>query len=67
MLGEEDESDWSAAERLQDLYSCHVCLNHIAQVYVKGIMGGRREDLFDHTDLCPGLYIFCESPHLQVY
>lgn len=46
-LGEEDESDWSAAERLQDLYSCHVCLNHIAQVYVKGIMGGRREDLFD--------------------
>lgn len=46
-LGEADEADWSAAERLKDLYSCHVCVNHIAQVYVKGIMPGRREDLFD--------------------
>lgn len=46
-LGEADEADWSAAERLKDLYSCHACVSHIAQVYAKGIMPGRREDLFD--------------------
>lgn len=46
-LGERDEDDWSAAEALADLYSCNTCVNHIAQVYVKGIMQGREEGLFD--------------------
>lgn len=46
-LSEKDEGDWSAAERLLDLYSCHSCVIHIAQVYVKGIMPGREEKLFD--------------------
>lgn len=34
----EEDVEWSAAENLKDLYSCHTCVMHIAQVYVKGIM-----------------------------
>ena len=34
-----DVADISAAEKLRDLYTCRVCANHIAQVYVRGIMG----------------------------
>ena len=34
-----DIADISAAEKLRDLYPCRVCANHIAQVYVRGIMG----------------------------
>lgn len=48
-LTEVDEADWSAAEDLLDLYSCHSCVIHIAQVYVKGIMSERREKTFDLT------------------
>lgn len=33
-----DEENISKAEELKDLYTCRVCANHIAQVYVKGIM-----------------------------
>lgn len=46
-LGERDEDDWSAAQKLADLYSCSTCVNHIAQVYVKGIMQGREDGVFD--------------------
>lgn len=46
-LGERDEHEWSAAECLEDLYLCHTCVIHIAQVYVKGIMPGRADNLFD--------------------
>jgi len=46
-LSEEDEDRWSAAKKLTDLYSCHTCVMHIAQVYVKGIMLGRENNLFD--------------------
>lgn len=46
-LGEKDEAKWSAAENLRDLYSCHTCVMHIAQVYVKGIMLGRDNTVFD--------------------
>ncbi len=39
VIKEADNSDISAAEHdLTDLYDCRVCANHIAQVYVKGIM-----------------------------
>ena len=46
----------SAAEKLRDLYTCRVCANHIAQVYVRGIMGaqelidekGQRVLIFNH-------------------
>lgn len=44
---EKDEDDWSAAENLRDLYSCHTCVMHIAQVYVKGIILGRENKVFD--------------------
>ena len=46
-LSENDENDWSAAEKLLDLYSCRTCVMHIAQVYVKGIMPGHKDNLFD--------------------
>ncbi|MDQ0058947.1 rhodanese-like domain-containing protein [Paenibacillus harenae] len=46
-FGERDEYEWSAAENLKDLYSCHTCVMHIAQMYVKGIMLGRDHNLFD--------------------
>lgn len=46
-LKERDESKWSAAGDLRDLYTCHTCVIHIAQVYVKGIMLGRDNDVFD--------------------
>lgn len=36
--GEADEEQIEAALRLKDLYTCRACVNHIAQVYVKGIM-----------------------------
>lgn len=37
-MGEEDEESVEAAMRLKDLYTCRTCVNHIAQIYVKGIM-----------------------------
>lgn len=46
-FGERDEYEWSAAEHLRDLYSCHTCVLHIAQMYVKGIMLAREHNLFD--------------------
>lgn len=36
---EADEPDISAAYRLMDLLDCHRCVQHVAQVYIKGIMG----------------------------
>ena len=46
-FGERDEDEWSAAEYLRDLYLCHTCVMHIAQVVVKGIMTGRENNVFD--------------------
>lgn len=37
-LHEADEEHWHGAEKLKDLYDCHTCVNHVAQVYAKGIM-----------------------------
>lgn len=44
-----DEEDIKEAYILKDLFDCRVCANHIAQVYLKGIM--------DATDV-DGLHIF---------
>lgn len=33
-----DLDDISKAEKLKDLYDCHICVNHIAQVFCRGIM-----------------------------
>lgn len=35
---EGDEQDISAASVLKDLYDCRTCVNHVAQVFLKGIM-----------------------------
>lgn len=40
---EEDCADWSEARKLKDLFDCRVCVGHVAQVYVKGIMGASGE------------------------
>ena len=45
-FSEKDETEWSAADKLLDLYSCRTCVIHIAQVYVKGIMLGREDNVF---------------------
>lgn len=44
--GEQDEADWGNARKLKDLYDCRVCANHVAQVYAKGIMQGKKSDVF---------------------
>lgn len=46
-FGERDEMSWSAAENLVDLYFCHTCVIHIAQMYVKGIMLSKENYIFD--------------------
>lgn len=33
-----DTKDITPAEILKDLYTCRVCVNHVSQVFVKGIM-----------------------------
>ena len=38
VLGIKDEPDISKAYILKDLFDCRVCVNHIAQVYLKGVM-----------------------------
>ena len=37
-LGEADEEHWEGAIKLRDLYDCHTCVGHVAQVFCKGIM-----------------------------
>lgn len=39
VLGMQDLQDISKAEIVNDLYDCRVCANHIAQVYLRDIMG----------------------------
>lgn len=48
---EEDDENWTAAESLADLYDCHTCVMHVAQVYVKGIMTGSGDGLFHGSDM----------------
>ena len=36
-----DLQDISPANVLADLYTCHTCVNHIAQVFLRGIMDAR--------------------------
>ncbi len=50
-LREKDEEDISAAFRLKDLYDCHVCVGHIAQAFVKGIIAPQGPDRFGLNDI----------------
>ena len=36
-----DLQDISKAGELRDLYDCRVCANHVAQIYLRGIMGAK--------------------------
>ncbi len=56
-LGVPDLANISAASELADLYTCHTCVNHIAQVYLRGIMeaqvivrDGVEYKVFNHLD-----------------
>ena len=40
-LGVPDFPDISSANVLADLYTCRVCVNDVAQVFLRGIMGSR--------------------------
>ena len=51
-----DEEDISPAAVLKDLYDCRVCADHIAQVFIKGIMKGH--------DYPGGLIIF--DPNVEI-
>lgn len=42
-LGEADEENWDAAKSMLDLYDCHACVIHVAQVFCKGIMTAKGE------------------------
>ena len=37
----QDIKDISKAGELRDLYDCRVCVNHVAQIYLRGIMGAK--------------------------
>lgn len=54
-LNEKDEEDWSSARILKDIYECHTCVAHIAQVYVKGIVPLLSQCVFG------GNQLVCES------
>lgn len=43
---ESDEPEWDKAKKLKDLYDCHTCVDHVAQIYVKGIISVAYEDVF---------------------
>lgn len=52
-----DLQDISAANVLADLYTCHTCVNHIAQVFLRGIMDaqfierdGNEYKIFNHLE-----------------
>lgn len=38
ILKEEDSQELSKAKVLKDLYDCRICVKHIEQVYIKGII-----------------------------
>lgn len=45
-LGEPDERDAEKAFGLKDIYDCHTCVAHVAQCFVKGIIGPSAMDVF---------------------
>ncbi len=51
VLNEKDESDWSAAMDLFDIYDCKKCVRHVAQVYVKGIILPKNKNEFGTQEL----------------
>lgn len=58
-LHEKEEEDWHCAMKLRDLFDCRSCVNHVAQVYVKGIMTAYKGEQSD-TILCFGMRNFIQ-------
>lgn len=50
VLKENDIDDINRASVLKDLYDCHICVNHIAQIYLKGIMNSVKPEVFGVTN-----------------
>lgn len=50
IVNEKDDSDWTAATVLKDLYDCHSCVSHISQIYVKGILEASSENIFGNNE-----------------
>lgn len=48
-FNEKDEDDWSVAKDLLDLYSCRTCVQHISQIYIKGIIEPDQPNFFNLT------------------
>lgn len=46
VLKEPESHSWEKAKNLKDLYDCRSCTKHIAEVYEKGIMLPKGEDVF---------------------
>ena len=57
-MNEKDEGDWTAAKEMSDLYSCRTCVQHISQVYIKGIVDPEKPNVFNHS---PSYIILCGS------
>lgn len=45
-MGEFDVKDYQRALALKDIYDCHTCVIHVAQVYMKGIMEPTQPEIF---------------------
>ena len=43
---EKDEENIDKAKVLKDLYDCRTCVDHVSQLYVKGIMPAAGRDVF---------------------
>lgn len=51
ILKEKDNRDYMSANCFRDLYDCHVCVFHVAQIYTKGILEGRTPHIFGMDDV----------------
>lgn len=47
----EPDADWGKSRNLKDIYDCRVCANPIAQVYEKGLLSSRQNDIFGLDDI----------------
>ena len=74
-LGLPDLPDITSANLLADLYTCHTCVNHIAQVYLRGLMhaqtverDGVEYTIFNHLELMTEeeiTFLFSQLPQVQ--
>lgn len=46
-----DLTDVSGAEKLKDLYTCHTCVNHVSQIYLRGLLPAEEVEVNGETVL----------------